>query len=737
MECNNSILDIYNDNKESNYNSDYIEFKSQCNKILSKTTFTKNDIEKIFMALEKILGTYKIRHTMRPDNKQKKNINESIWWYKIELNRVYDIYYKALSTFLSAYTWHTIKKGECATGVFIEKRELFLSKAVELLEERSIEEKTLCYIPEEVLDILMEMVRCDADNNVMDVIAAMARVKELGPTIKKLSVVKTELKHLFELLRTIVKTAMAYGTPTLIELLETLEGTETEYQNCSMSQLYTPLLYSDLLQAEIKLWIVQEFTKSCMFYFDPVCPRLASKIIIKSYEEPYAKEETFMIVNKFIKDIVYKILKYMIHPVIRVYSIQMELHNYSSGISVSKWNILSKAFKCEVLKCNLQFYNVTAMATSKIVENLFLSRMIKGSIHLTISPAVILCDELMKAISKKVRIESLTLRDFSQPQVKMHPLDGKLSTKMYTTATTLPDTFDDYDVIEKQRRKHLFKTGTIENKLFQTSTEKRFRRTSVEYDNRYGYFPVEITEEEHIPLTTSAIEYFICWMHSNNPSFFRHLRYLIISLVYIPQIFSTLSKIRFFGIEKLEIEFLEGEQTALDPSKNKITKLVNKIVFPLLKEVNIHNVQITEEEFELFHKEIGLIQSRYNKLFCPLGSSYIKQSSYTFRYPEHISLNIGIIFIVHESLVYEWAYIPKSITPRECLLCKSKFKNINDKAVILACGNIFHLRCIFYTFNNKRNPCCPLCRRKIHMHLGFAVAMDITFDYKRYNIQLH
>jgi len=64
-----------------------------------------------------------------------------------------------------------------------------------------------------------------------------------------------------------------------------------------------------------------------------------------------------------------------------------------------------------------------------------------------------------------------------------------------------------------------------------------------------------------------------------------------------------------------------------------------------------------------------------------------------------------------------------------CMLCKKKYeKKVVEKIVIYPCGTIFHLECAEETFSQKKNLSCPLCRKKIHMVKGLAMAVDLNFS---------
>lgn len=237
------------------------------------------------------------------------------------------------------------------------------------------------------------------------------------------------------------------------------------------------------------------------------------------------------------------------------------------------------------------------------------------------------------------------------------------------------------------------------------------------------------TEEGSSP----AIESFFLWMEEHSGSFFATLKSLSLSLLYSSKTFAVLSQLRFTAVQDVELEFLKGS-AYLNPSAAAphLAVLVNSRVFPVLKEISIHNNAVSRHDFNHFAHDLRLVQNRYRMLYCPLGSSYLPlQTHSTFRKPEPLSLNSGLLFIINEDVAYKWAAAPHRYISEECILCKRKYipGSLAD-VLIMPCGNLFHLDCVSQLLLLRKNMCCPLCKKKIHMYKGLAVAVDILFNIK-------
>ncbi|KAI5171545.1 hypothetical protein NEFER03_0867 [Nematocida sp. LUAm3] len=213
-----------------------------------------------------------------------------------------------------------------------------------------------------------------------------------------------------------------------------------------------------------------------------------------------------------------------------------------------------------------------------------------------------------------------------------------------------------------------------------------------------------------------------------NQSFFDNTKYLVMSFPYSQKVFDIISSMQFISAIKFEMELLLDKQQRMDPEESRsISQILNRTVFPRLKEASVHDV-ISQYELEKVCIQMDMVQTRYNRFYCPLGASYIIQRTYTFKNPETFPMNIGLVFLISEKFIGECLKIPRIHMPRMCMLCDKMYdKYSEDILAILPCGNVFHISCISQTFSSKKNPNCPLCKKRIHISHGLAVAINTLF----------
>ncbi|KAI5191110.1 hypothetical protein NEMIN01_1379 [Nematocida minor] len=234
----------------------------------------------------------------------------------------------------------------------------------------------------------------------------------------------------------------------------------------------------------------------------------------------------------------------------------------------------------------------------------------------------------------------------------------------------------------------------------------------------------ELSYKETIGL---EIEEFLWIISKQGDGMFKYLKELSITSTFQKKIVEGLQRITFSGIKKLLLDFMpmDGQQTRYIP---KITHLINRNIFPILSEVTIKNSRITRQDFEFINEKMSLVQVKYNNFYCPSGSSYVDQNTYTFKQAENVSINAGIVFILPEKTVHKWYTKHSKDILSDCLICRSKFsEGSQDQVIILACGSVFHIGCITEAFSRKKNPCCPFCKRKIHLIMGLPMAVDTMF----------
>lgn len=229
----------------------------------------------------------------------------------------------------------------------------------------------------------------------------------------------------------------------------------------------------------------------------------------------------------------------------------------------------------------------------------------------------------------------------------------------------------------------------------------------------------------------TAIKAFFSFF-SKETSIFQYLKYLTLSFSYSEKTFMSISQRTYSQLEKLEIRFLGPPEEKKDKRGiDTLFSVINRGIFPNLKELSLHNSNLTKSEYKKMCSTMRMVQTKYGGFYCPMGACYMEQDTYIFKFSENMSLNAGVVFIVEEKVVANWISIPENVIPQKCLLCKVFYKKENkNKLLILSCGNIFHIDCVSWSKSLKKNPCCPLCKRKVHMHKGLVMAV-YTLSHKR------
>ncbi|KAI5187912.1 hypothetical protein NEHOM01_2441 [Nematocida homosporus] len=242
---------------------------------------------------------------------------------------------------------------------------------------------------------------------------------------------------------------------------------------------------------------------------------------------------------------------------------------------------------------------------------------------------------------------------------------------------------------------------------------------------------LSLLEVERRNEVLGSIEDFLLWIFSNHAAFAHYLKYLTLIFPNSPTTLAALSNMVFPAVESFEINFLlnKGQTLERNSESQELSQLINKKVFPTLKEATVQNRLVSQQEVEAINANLKMVQTRHGRFYCPMGTSYIKQAIYTFKQAESMSLNAGIVFLIQESFVMTWLESLGTTGPRECMTCQGSYVSQGHRTlVIFPCGNIFHVDCASRSFAQKKNLCCSMCRKKVHMYKGLAMAVDTQFN---------
>lgn len=210
---------------------------------------------------------------------------------------------------------------------------------------------------------------------------------------------------------------------------------------------------------------------------------------------------------------------------------------------------------------------------------------------------------------------------------------------------------------------------------------------------------------------------------------FKHIKELFITSPFHHRTVVGLQRIFFFQVNKLLLEFISGH-TPQQGSLKQISEIVNPSIFPNLNEITVKNMPLSKEDFDYLNVSMNLVQTKYRRFYCPSGSSYTPEieGEYRFNLAEAVSFNAGVIFIVPEHNLYNWSNNYSGSVGSNCIICKEEFKNsTKERALILPCGSVSHMRCAHKIFLRKKNPCCPFCKKKVYLVMGLPMAVDTMF----------
>ncbi|KAI5135810.1 hypothetical protein NEAUS04_2110 [Nematocida ausubeli] len=227
----------------------------------------------------------------------------------------------------------------------------------------------------------------------------------------------------------------------------------------------------------------------------------------------------------------------------------------------------------------------------------------------------------------------------------------------------------------------------------------------------------------------SCIEEFVYALAKRRSGLLRCLKGLSITAPFHKSMVDSMQRITFNGIQELVLDFISLNSVYQMGRLKSITEIVNPTTFPILQELTVKNYLITRDDFNFLNLSMKLVQIKYYNFYCPSGSSYRpEQTSYIFKRPESVAMTSGIVFIVSESTVYEWTMNHSTAAFSDCLICNESFKdNPKEQVIILSCGSVVHITCIMEIFGKKKNPCCPFCKKKVHLIMGSPMAVDVMF----------
>jgi len=554
--------------KESERN----EFSELCTLILAKEELTAENVSYLLMYLGSICDkSFHEKTTDAPrspapapsQTPPEPNIfSEILWSYDILSETAYSSYYPCVFSLISIYMKESPKKDALSGQIVLDQKAAFLAKATEVLRLRSREERKMGYLPQDVLEILHELLRGTDAHQLECVESTIAKIKSLENPMQELFLLHRRLSCLFRSVAALVSEAMQFGARKAEQLFSCAQAV-TELEDNGDSNPSTLSILSLILCREIQRLAVEQFPGMC-FYLDPSFPKMASVLVIKTRDRVVLESPDEELSRKA-TDFLLEVVSSLFHPCARIGLLHVELGSEILPVRTAALSLFGKVYDAAVMKCHVEIMSLDTFRCSRALEKIFSSSLVANILHLGISPMVLLSEKLLGLVAKLEKLDSLLL------------------------------------------------------------CEPFF------HENRCSL----------------AIETFFTWMSRHFPPFSQHLRYLTLSFPYSQRTFSTLSRISFSSLECFTLEFLAGSKYEESAGKrNTLTTLFNRRVFPSITEINILNDTLTEDEFGDILGSNRLIQTKYGSFYCPLGSSYLKQKSYSFRRQEGLSLNTGVLFIL-------------------------------------------------------------------------------------------
>ncbi|KAI5191671.1 hypothetical protein NECID01_1582 [Nematocida sp. AWRm77] len=651
---NNELLESL-DSKKGN---EPVDFEKECKEVLGAERISPNRVYSLMQMLDRtctseinrenhtiLLSSKKLAYRDSGTEKKKNVFSELLWEYVSRYQKLCKVYYPCIASILTYYMHEEAKEASDDSQVFHEKKELFLSRALSILHNRSSEEKHMGFIPPPVIGILEELIQNNKEILEEIAVEALHKLREMSKQVQDFCLVGQGLLPMFKHFSVMVETAAKHSTQNVISLFSILQLMLKNSTSFAISRNIYSLAF--LLCREIQKKTLA-MLGGLQVYVDPASPVLSGCLQIKTRDCSTVVSSELIISDKHVASFVVEIAAYMFHPYMHITSVEIEIREKIVAVDPKVWNLFHQLFCTEISKCKIKLMTVDSSSCSSLIEGFFSSTISRHIVQMEISPFLILSEKSLQLISKCTLLNHLSLGEpFS-------------------------------------------------------------------------------TEEEG----SLAIESFLLWMKNNKKQFILNLRFLRLSFVYSKKTFSVLSKISFANTRILEIDFLSGSLYAdKPPFMPALSVLVNKTAFPRLEEVSIHNSAVSLEDFTKFSTEMSLVQNRYKMLFCPMGSSYLPfQTHSTFKKPEPVPLNTGLVFMINESTAYKWSVLASYSILDECVLCKKTYSpDGTSDVLIMPCGNLFHMECVLHLVSQRKNMCCPLCKKKIHMYKGLAVAIDVLF----------
>ncbi|OAG31234.1 hypothetical protein NEDG_01647 [Nematocida displodere] len=561
--------------------------------------------------------------------------------YMADLGAVYEAHMQAVCFLLQTYMVPLLFEAEVGVSDETERRISAMKKVINKLEERTENEKALCFLSQSTLDVLLEVLRCEDHKKTNSIILAIGIIRKKHKQVVGMVKMRKSLESVLSRVKELVMLLSACEssiTASMIDLLYVL-CTKKEISDSEKCIQALGLLVLE----EIKRWISSLF-QGMHFYLDPSSPLLACKIVIKQLSTAPTRTP-FQFLGSQIERFFNVLLGRVHSSLVQCTSMFLDLGSVHSSGGI-KWLFLERAFKTEISACKIvctQPGSSTQGCNTFLVE-LFNSSILSKTLHLHLVYAEPLKKSARMRVTNLSRLQMLTLEE--DPEV------GK--------------------------------------------------------------------EVEGIENFVSDL---LC---------FRPIKTLALSFPYNVKTFFALLKVVYTGVEKLILTFVTKKLfSPRSPKTSDICCLLNSALMPSVKEISIHNSVLSEIEFTTICADMSMVQVRYGRFLCPLGACYIKQNVYLFRKPEPVALNGGLVFIMAEDTVKQWAQTASDTYLEQCYLCDKPYaKASKARVLVLPCGNIFHLSCISEEFTTKKNMCCPQCRKRIHMSFGCAVAIDTLFTPK-------
>ncbi|KAH9386828.1 uncharacterized protein NEMAJ01_1724 [Nematocida major] len=630
--------------------SNEMRFEDVCFAVISEKGVLHTDMVLLLLATEEIAfpgasSAEMLRHGERERSPGTfhSSCQKAYEIYEEMLGKRYSNFLYLLCVFLKEFSAHSFTQTASEEPWVLKKCLTACQDILFILQNRKPGEKQLGYICSEVLDMLLDVMKCLPGEISEELANTMIDLKRMEKQVVGIINMQVSLEPVIKMLKYVVEFAAKKGDYLVVSMLRALHTIEQNRKSLEISYGKRVCFLGKILQNEIRAWGMNLLSPACC-YVDPAHPLLAGTFVIKP-RISCTPGKTEKSISAYIDVILQELAQFIPYIYIRMTHLHIEVGETHSPVSLSSWNALCYIFNLEIVKCEIKFVSRNMSMVSNLLGSFFKSFVAQDMVSLSLHPGIPLNEKIIGTMVKSLKIKSLTLKESLS--------DG---------------------------------------------------------------------------VPGAGVEDFLRAAFKRKDSIFLRLEDIHIVSLFQNSVVVGMQSIVFYGIKKLSLEF-PSCSTYKGKPRRSITEIVKPCMFPALCELTVKNNSLTREDFVFLNVHMNLVQITYGKFYCPSGSSYIvEQKTYIFKKPLAVALNTGIVFIIAESIIHEWCSMYGLSLFSECLICKVPFYHEPKKsAVIMPCGSVSHINCIGEAFSKKKNPCCPFCKKKVHLVMGFPMAVDTMF----------